>query len=342
MAVKVAINGFGRIGRLTFRRIAEGKNLEVVAINDLSSAKNLAYLLKYDSAHKEFKGHSIEADDNFIIFDGKKIPVLNQKDPLLIDWGKYGVKLVLECTGRFKGKEDAAVHLNNGVEGVVISAPADSSTPTIVYGVNDDILTRDMDIVSGASCTTNCLAPIVKVLDDNFGLEGGLMTTVHAYTNDQTTLDLVKDKDYRRGRASAANIVPTTTGAAKAIHLVLPNLKGKLQGGALRVPVIDGSLVDLTVTLNKKVTKEDIDNAMKIASDSSLKDVLGYNDEQIVSSDIIGLENGSLYDSTQTVVFDSVNGKQYVKVVAWYDNEYSYTCQYVRLAEKMAKVKNLL
>ena len=342
MAVKIAINGFGRIGRLAFRRGVDTGDFEVVAINDLSSAKNLAYLLKYDSAHKQFKGHTIEADDKNIIFDGRKIPVIGEKDPNNIKWSEYGAELVLECTGRFKGKADAGVHISvGGVKGVVISAPADAETPTFVYGVNDNILTKDMTVISGASCTTNCLAPVMKVLEDNFGVEGGFMTTVHAYTNDQTTLDLVKEKDFRRGRASASNIIPTTTGAAKALHLVIPSLKGKLQGGAIRVPVIDGSLVDLTLTLKKEVTKEEINAAMKKASETTLKDVLGYTDEPIVSSDIIGLENGSLFDATQTVVLTNPDGKQYVKVVSWYDNEYSYTCQYIRMAKKLAEVLNL-
>ena len=342
MAVKIEINGFGRIGRLAFRRGVETGDFEIVAINDLSSAKNLAYLLKYDSAHKQFKGHTIEADDKNIIFDGRKIPVIGEKDPNNIKWSEYGAELVLECTGRFKGKADAGVHINvGGVKGVVISAPADAETPTFVYGVNDNILTSDMTVISGASCTTNCLAPVMKVLEEKFGVEGGFMTTVHAYTNDQTTLDLVKEKDFRRGRASATNIIPTSTGAAKALHLVLPALKGKLQGGAIRVPVNDGSLVDLTLTLKTNVTKEEINAAMKEASETYLKDVLGYTEEPIVSSDIIGLENGSLFDATQTVVLTNPDGKQYVKVVSWYDNEYSYTCQYVRMAKKLAEVLNL-
>lgn len=342
MSVKIAINGFGRIGRLAFRRISEDNDLEVVAINDLSSPANLAYLLKYDSAQKEFKGHDVSYNDEGIIFDGKLIPVFAIKEPSEIPWGNHGVDLVLECTGRFKDFDKANAHIHDGVKGVIISAPAGNGIPTFVYGVNSDKLDESMSIVSGASCTTNCLAPIMKVLDDNFGVEGGFMTTVHAYTNDQTTLDLVKEKDFRRGRASATNIVPTTTGAAKALHLVLPNLKGKLQGGALRVPVLDGSLVDLTLTLNKKVSKDEIDGVMKLASEKELKNVLGYNEDLIVSGDIIGLESGSLYDASQTVVFETDLGKQFVKVVAWYDNEYSYTCQYVRLAKKMAQVKGLL
>lgn len=342
MAIRVAINGFGRIGRLAFRRGVDTGEFEVVAINDLASAKNLAYLLKYDSAQKVFRDHTIDADDKNIIFDGRKIPVIGEKDPNNIKWSDYGADIVLECTGRFKGKEDAGVHIKvGGAKGVVISAPADKETPTFVYGVNDKELTEDMNVISGASCTTNCLAPVMKVIEEKFGVKGGFMTTVHAYTNDQTTLDLVKEKDFRRGRASAANIVPTSTGAAKALHLVLPSLKGKLQGGAIRVPVIDGSLVDLTLTLNTKVTKETINAAMKEASETYLKDVLGYTEDPVVSSDIIGITYGSLFDATQTVVLDLPNGEQLVKIVSWYDNEYSYTCQYMRMARKLAETMNI-
>ena len=339
MSIKIAINGFGRIGRLAFRRMVEDGDFEIVALNDLSSPANLAYLLKYDSAQGTFKGHEISSDDKHIIFDGKAIPVIGQKDPNLIKWSDYGVDIVLECTGRFKGKEDAAVHVNiGGAKGVVISAPADRQTPTIVYGVNDNILTKEDKVISGASCTTNCLAPVMKVLEEKFGVEGGFMTTVHAYTNDQTSLDLVKEKDFRRGRAAAQNIVPSTTGAAKAIDLVIPSLKGRLQGGAVRVPVLDGSLVDLSLTLKKEVTKEEINAAMKEASETYLKGVLGYTTDPIVSSDIIGLTEGSLFDGTQTMVYANPEGKQYVKVVAWYDNEYSYTCQFVRLTKDFANL----
>ncbi|MDY4788894.1 MAG: type I glyceraldehyde-3-phosphate dehydrogenase [Bacilli bacterium] len=339
MKIKVAINGFGRIGRLAFRRMVEDGNFEIVAINDLSSAKNLAYLLKYDSAHRTLKGHTVTSEENNIVFDGVKIPVIGQKDPNLIKWSDYGVDIVLECTGRFKGYEDAKVHVEvGGAKGVIISAPADQTTPTFVYGVNSDKLTKDMKVISGASCTTNCLAPVMKVLEDNFGVEGGFMTTVHAYTNDQTSLDLVKEKDFRRGRACAANIVPSSTGAAKAIHLVIPSLKGRLHGGAVRVPVVDGSLVDLSLTLKKETTKEEINKLMKEASETYLKGVLGYTEDPIVSSDILGITEGSLFDETQTMVLTLPEGKQVVKVVSWYDNEYSYTCQYIRLAKAYAEV----
>lgn len=342
MSVKVAINGFGRIGRLSFRRLVEVGGFDIVALNDLSSPANLAYLLKYDSIHGTLHGHEIGHYEGGIIFDGKKIPVLNQRDPKDLKWSEFGVQLVLECTGRFKGREDAKVHLDNGAKGVLISAPADAATPTFVYGVNHDKLTPDMTVVSGASCTTNCLAPVVDVLNKKFGIEGGFMSTIHAYTNDQTTLDLVKEGDFRRGRAAAANIVPSSTGAAKAIHLVIPEVKGRLHGTAFRVPVQDGSLIDLNVTLKTPgVTAEDINKAMKEASEGYLKGVFGFTTDQIVSSDIIDITYGSLFDATQTMVVKSPEGKEFYKVVSWYDNEYSYTCQYIRLVGHMAKVLGL-
>lgn len=338
MSIKIAINGFGRIGRLAFRRAYDEGGFEVVAINDLSSAANLAYLLKYDSAQGRINGE-VTAEGNDIVYNGKHIPVIGQKDPNLIKWSDYGVDIVLECTGRFKGYNDAKVHVEvGGAKGVVISAPADKTTPTFVYGVNSDKMTADMKVISGASCTTNCLAPVCKVLSDKFGIAGGYMTTVHAYTNDQATLDLVKEKDFRRGRACAQNIVPTSTGAAKAINLVIPELGGRLDGGAIRVPVLDGSLVDLSLTLNKETTKEEINAAMKAAADGDLKGVMDYTEDPIVSRDIIGATAGSVFDATQTKVFSNPEGTQYVKIVAWYDNEYSYTCQYVRLAKAYAAI----
>lgn len=342
MAIKVAINGFGRIGRLSFRRMVEVGGFDVVAINDLTDAKTLTYLLKYDTTHGRFAGGTLDvsADGKAIIFNGKAIPVLGQPDPTLIKWSDFGADLILECTGRFKGREDASVHIKSGgARGVVISAPADAETPTFVFGVNDAKLTKEMDVISGASCTTNCLAPLVKVLNDAYGMETGFMTTVHAYTNDQTTLDLVKKGDNRRGRAAAANIVPSSTGAAKALHLVIPEVKGRLNGGAFRVPVIDGSLVDLTVTLMKPVKDEaEVNALMKKASVGALKDVLEYNEDEIVSSDIIGATAGSIFDATQTKLLTTADGKQLLKVVSWYDNEYSYTSQYIRLVQKFATI----
>lgn len=340
MAIKLAINGFGRIGRLSFRRAMELKNFEVVAINDLTDAATLAYLLQYDSAHRQWgKGDiSVSEDGKSIVYKGKAIPVIGQPDPKLIKWSDYGVDIVLECTGRFKGKTDAIVHVEvGGAKGVIISAPADKETPTFVFGVNDKGLTKDMKVISGASCTTNCLAPVAKVLHDAYGIDAGFMTTVHAYTNDQTTLDLPKGNK-RRGRAAAANIVPSTTGAAKAIGLVIPELNGRMRGGAFRVPVLDGSLVDLTLTLKKPTTVAEINALMLKASEGALKDVLAYNRDEIVSTDILGATAGSIFDETQTEVFTSPEGTQLVKVVAWYDNEYSYTCQFIRLAEAYAKV----
>lgn len=336
--VKIAINGFGRIGRLALRRAYEDGGFEVVAINDLTSPKELAYLLKYDSAHGTFN-HEVSCTDNAIVVDGVEIPVIGNPDPTKLEWSKYGAEIVLECTGRLKGAKDAVVHVEvGGAKGVIISAPSDKETPTFVYGVNTKDLTADMKVISGASCTTNCLGPVMRVVEDKFGVAGGFMTTVHAYTNDQTTLDLPKKGQLRRGRAAAQNIVPTTTGAAKAINLVIPSLKGRLQGGAIRVPVLDGSLVDLSLKLNKKVTAEEMNAAMKEASEGALKGVLGYTEDQIVSSDIIGITCGSLFDATQTMIYDNPEGEQFVKIVAWYDNEYSYTCQMMRLAKLYAEV----
>ena len=348
MSIKLAINGFGRIGRLAFRRAYESGDFEVVAINDLVDAKTLAYLLKYDTTHRTWMPDEISAIvkkdengnivENELVFKGKRIPVLGKKDPHDLKWGEYGVDVVLECTGRLKTKEDGQVHLNNGAKGVIISAPSSSKDiPTYVYGVNTDKLTADQKIISGASCTTNCLAPVMHVLMEKFGVKGGYMTTVHAYTNDQTILDLAKG-NLRRGRAAAANIVPTSTGAAKAIGAVIPELKGKLDGCAIRVPVTDGSLVDLSLQLEKDTTAEEINAAMKAAAEGELKGVLGYTEDEIVSSDILGRTEGSIFDATQTMVRTMPDGTQWVKVFSWYDNEYSFTCQYVRLAGLYGKI----
>lgn len=339
MSIKLAINGFGRIGRLAFRRAYESGEFEVVAINDLVDAKTLAYLLKYDSTHGVWHKDEIDADETNIIFKGHKIPVLGKKDPKELEWGKYGVDVVLECTGRLKSHEDGDVHLHNGAKGVIISAPSSSKDiPTYVYGVNTDKLTADQTIISGASCTTNCLAPVMKVLNDKFGVIGGTMTTVHAYTNDQRILDLA-GSNLRRSRAAAANIVPTTTGAAKAIGKVIPELNGCLNGNAIRVPVQDGSLCDCTIELkDENVTVEAINAAMKEAAEGELKGILGYNEDEIVSSDILGNTYGSIFDATMTMIVETPEHKKFVKVVAWYDNEYSFTSQYVRLAGLYGKI----
>jgi glyceraldehyde 3-phosphate dehydrogenase len=339
MSIKVGINGFGRIGRLAFRRCVE-EGLEVAAINDLSSPANLAYLLQHDTCHGAWRVEDISSTEDSLVFAGKKIPIYKQKDPTLIPWKNHKVDIVIECTGHFTDAVACQAHIAGGAKGVLISAPAkDKGTPTYVYGVNTDKLTKDQNVISGASCTTNCLAPVCKVLDDNFGIAGGYMTTVHAFTNDQSNLDSVKEKDFRRGRTCGQNIVPTSTGAAKAIGLVLPQLNGRLQGGAIRVPVMDGSLIDLHVILKKKIAdKSEIDAAMKKAAEGALKGTLAYSEDLIVSSDIIGLTAGGVYDSKDTVVFSDPEGNQHVDVFAWYDNEYSYTCQLIRLAKLYGQI----
>ena len=327
--IKIAINGFGRIGRLCFRETFSSKDFEVVAINDLTDAKTLAHLLKYDTAQKRYEGHTIESTENSIIVDGKEIRIYKEKDPANLPWKKLGVDVVFECTGFFTKKEDAMAHIISGAKKVIISAPAKGDVKTVVYGVNENILDGSEEIISAASCTTNCLAPIAKVMNDNFKIKYGIMTTIHAYTNDQNTLDSPHRKgDLRRARAAASNIVPNSTGAAKAIGLVIPELDGKLDGSAQRVPVITGSLVELTCALDRSVTKEEINEAMK----NSTSDTLCYTDEEIVSSDVIGMKDGSLYDATQTKIVKTSFG-ELVKVVAWYDNEMSYTCQMIRTAK---------
>ena len=327
--IKIAINGFGRIGRLCFRETFSSKDFEVVAINDLTDAKTLAHLLKYDTAQKRYEGHVVESTENSIIVDGKEIRIYKEKDPANLPWKKLGVDVVFECTGFFTKKEDAMAHIISGAKKVIISAPAKGDVKTVVYGVNENILDGSEEIISAASCTTNCLAPIAKVMNDNFKITYGIMTTIHAYTNDQNTLDSPHRKgDLRRARAAASNIVPNSTGAAKAIGLVIPELDGKLDGSAQRVPVITGSLVELTCALDRSVTKEEINEAMK----NSTSDTLGYTDEEIVSSDVIGMKYGSLYDATQTKIVKTSFG-ELVKVVAWYDNEMSYTCQMIRTAK---------
>ena len=333
MAVKVAINGFGRIGRLALRLMVGNPEFDVVAINDLTDAHMLAHLFKYDSAQGRFEG-TIEVKEDAFVVNGKEIKTFAKANPEELPWGELGVDVVLECTGFFTKKEKAEAHIKAGAKKVVISAPATGDLKTVVYNVNHDILDGTETVISGASCTTNCLAPMAKVLEDNFGIVEGLMTTIHAYTNDQNTLDGPHRKgDLRRARAAAANIVPNTTAAAKAIGLVIPSLKGKLDGAAQRVPVITGSITELVSVLAKPVTVEEINAAMKAASNESF----GYTEEELVSSDIIGINYGSLFDATQTRVM-TVGDKQLVKTVAWYDNEMSYTSQLIRTLKKFVEL----
>ncbi|MBV4359753.1 type I glyceraldehyde-3-phosphate dehydrogenase [Pinibacter aurantiacus] len=329
--VKVAINGFGRIGRLVFRQIYNMEGIDVVAINDLTSPKVLAHLLKYDSAQGRFDA-DVKATDDAILVNGETVKIYAQKDPAQIPWGQHDVDVVIESTGFFADKDKAAAHLKAGAKRVVISAPATGDLKTVVFNVNHSILDGSETIISCASCTTNCLAPMAKALNDAFTIEVGSMTTIHAYTNDQNTLDAPHAKgDLRRARAAAANIVPNSTGAAKAIGLVLPELKGKLDGGAQRVPTITGSVTELTAVLAKKTTAEEINATMKAASNESF----GYTEDEIVSTDIIGIHYGSLFDATQTKVV-TVGDKQLVKVVSWYDNEMSYVSQLVRTVKHFA------
>lgn len=326
---KIAINGFGRIGRLSFRKMFGDDRLEIVAINDLTTTEMLAYLLKYDSVQGNFP-HEVSSDEDHIIVDGKAVRIYKEADPAKLPWKELGVDIVLECTGFFASKEKAHAHIDAGAKKVLISAPAGNDLPTIVYGVNEKILTKDDDIISAASCTTNCLAPMAKALNDYREVRTGFMTTIHAYTGDQMILDGPHRKnDFRRARAGAINIVPNTTGAAKAIGLVIPELAGKLSGSAQRVPVPTGSTTILTAVLKdstETVTLEGVNNAMKEAASESF----GYNEEQIVSSDVIGMSYGSLFDATQTFVERSGTGVFEVQVVAWYDNEMSYVSQMVR------------
>jgi glyceraldehyde 3-phosphate dehydrogenase len=331
--VKVAINGFGRIGRLVFRQIYNMEGIDVVAINDLTSPQVLAHLLKYDTAQGRF-GQDVKATENSILVNGEEIKIYAQKDPAQIPWGEHKVDVVLECTGFFTDKTKAEAHLKAGARKVVISAPATGDLKTIVFNVNHNILDGSETVISCASCTTNCLAPMAQVLEDSFGIVNGLMTTVHAYTNDQNTQDAPHPKgDLRRARAAAQNIVPNSTGAAKAIGLVLPSLKGKLDGSAQRVPTLTGSLTELTVLLGKKVSKEEVNGAMKAAANESF----GYTEDEIVSSDIIGISYGSLFDATQTRV-QTVGDTQMVRTVSWYDNEASYVAQLVRTVHFFANL----
>ena len=337
MSVKVAINGFGRIGRLAFRQMFGAEGYEIVAINDLTSPKMLAHLLKYDSAQGRYeKAETVEAGEDSITVDGKTIKIYSEKDAANLPWGKIGVDVVLECTGFYTSKDKAQAHIDAGAKKVVISAPAGKDLPTIVYGVNEKILTPEDKIISAASCTTNCLAPMAKALNDYAPIQSGIMTTVHAYTGDQMILDGPHRKgDLRRARAAAVNIVPNTTGAAKAIGLVIPELNGKLIGSAQRVPVPTGSTTILVaVVKGENITEESINAAMKAQSSESF----GYTDEYLVSSDVIGMRYGSLFDSTQTMVTEIGNGLYQVQVVSWYDNENSYTSQMVRTIKYFAEL----
>mgnify|MGYP002531754464 FL=1 len=328
--IRVAINGFGRIGRLAFRLMEEDNDYEVVAINDLTDAEQLAYLLKYDTNHRNYRIDEITSDGEYIIVGGRRVRVYSEKDPAMLPWKALDIDVVLECTGLFTSDEKAMAHINAGAKKVIISAPAKGAVKTIVYNVNHEILTGDEKIISAASCTTNCLAPVVNVIDKVFGIEKGYMTTIHAYTNDQATLDIAHKKGIkaRRGRACAANIVPASTGAASAIGKVCPNLEGKLAGVAMRVPVPTGSVVDLVLELKKNTTVEEVNSALKAATNETLE----YTEDPIVSSDVIGRRAGSVVDGLSTNILE-VDGKQMIKVVAWYDNEMGYTAQMVRTAK---------
>jgi len=331
MAVKVGINGFGRIGRLVFRRGLELGNIEFVGINDLTDAKTLAHLLKYDSVHGKFKGE-VSVDGDNLVVNGKNIPITAEKDPAQLKWGELGAEVVIESTGVFRTQEACEKHIQGGAKKVILTVPAKGEIDRmIVLGVNNDDLTGDEKVVSNASCTTNCLAPMAKVLHDKFGIESGYMTTVHSYTNDQQVLDL-PHKDLRRARAAAVSIIPTTTGAAKAVGKVIPELNGKLDGFALRVPTPDGSITDLVAVLNKEVTAEEVNAAMKEAAEGPMKGIMEYTDEPIVSADIVGNSHSNIFDSLSTMA----NGKL-VKVVGWYDNEWGYSCRVVDLLLKVAK-----
>lgn len=331
--IKVAINGFGRIGRITFRQIMKNDDIEVVAINDLTDSKTLAHLLKYDSVHGRFQG-DVQSEEGFLIVNGKKIKVHAEKDPANLPWKDLEVATVIECTGVFRNREKLSKHITAGAKKVVLSVPADNKEDvdiTVVLGVNDEKIKPEHQLISNASCTTNCLAPIAKVLHENFGIVRGLMNTIHSYTNDQVILDL-PHKDLRRARAACVSIIPTKTGAAKAVGLVIPELDMKLDGFSMRVPTPDGSVVDLTCELSKMVTKEEINDAMKKAAEGYLKGILEYCTEPIVSSDIVGNNHSSIFDSLLTQVI----GGNFIKVVSWYDNELGYSSRLVDLVKKIS------
>ncbi|UCF63542.1 MAG: type I glyceraldehyde-3-phosphate dehydrogenase [bacterium] len=333
MSMKVAINGFGRIGRLVFKALQNEKNMDIVAINDLTDSKTLAHLLKYDSVHGRYPV-PVKAEGEYLIAGSRKIKILSVKDPSQLPWKEMGVDYVIESTGVFRDRQKLSMHLQAGAKKVILTAPAkDELDNTVVMGVNDHTLIAAHKIVSNASCTTNCLAPVAKVLHEKYGIKRGWMTTIHAYTNDQQILDL-PHKDLRRARAAAANIIPTTTGAAKATGLVIPALKGKLDGIAVRVPVADGSLVDLVAELEKEATVEDINGAMKKAAGGTLKGILEYCEDPIVSSDVVGNNHSSIFDSLSTRVMD----KNLIKIISWYDNEWGYSVRTVDILKKMASL----
>jgi len=332
MTVSIAINGFGRIGRMVFRQAIVQDELNIVAINASYPSETLAHLIKYDTNHGRFEG-TVEAEENALIVNGKRVQIVSERDPLLLPWKQLGVDIVIEATGKFNDREKAAMHLEAGAKKVILTAPGKNEDVTVVMGVNDELLDIDQhDVISNASCTTNCLAPVAKVLNDTFGIESGLMTTVHAYTNDQKNLDN-PHKDLRRARACADSIIPTSTGAAKALSLVLPELKGKLHGMALRVPTSNVSLVDLVVDLKKDVTVEEVNNAFKAASEGALKGILNFSMEPLVSSDY----NTTTYSSTVDGLLTMVMGTRKVKVLAWYDNEWGYSARVVDLTKKIVK-----
>ena len=336
MAIKVAINGFGRIGRLVLKASYKNPQVDIVAINDLTDAKTLAHLLKYDSVHGKFDG-TVSVDGNYLVINGKKIEVFAQKDPALLPWGKLGVDIVVESTGKFRNREGMQKHITAGAKKVILTVPVDSKEDvdvTIVPGVNDKMLTKNSIFVSNASCTTNCLAPVAKVLNDNFGIKRGLMNTIHSYTNDQVILDF-PHKDLRRARAAAVSIIPTKTGAAKAIGLVIPALDKKMDGFAMRVPTPDGSVVDLTCELEKPATKEEINAAMKAAAEGPMKGILEYTEDPIVSIDIVGNPHSSIFDAGMTKVLDG----NFAKIISWYDNEWGYSCRVAELIVKMGLLK---
>jgi len=333
MSIKVGINGFGRIGRMVFRATVNHPEIEIVGINDLCTAEYLAYMLKYDTMHGQFQG-TVEATDKSIIVNGKEIPVFAERNTADLPWGKVGAEYVVESTGLFLTKEKAQGHLDAGAKKVIMSAPSKDDTPMFVMGVNQDKYTPDMNFVSNASCTTNCLAPIAKVLNDNFGIVEGLMTTVHSTTNTQKCVDAPSQKDWRGGRAASGNIIPSSTGAAKAVGKVIPELSGKLTGIAMRVPTLDVSVVDLTVNLAKPATKEDICKAMKEASEGELKGILGYTEDAVVSSDFLGDTRTSIFDAEAGVYLTDT----FVKVVSWYDNEMGYSNKVLELIKHMYSV----